>query len=62
MPIKPLTRIVCERFEDGREITRLPNNEEMVKKINEIVRLVNKSERDKEDQKLDELFKIRTTY
>jgi len=41
MPIKELQRIIVENREDGTQVTRLPNNEEMMNKINEIVRYVN---------------------
>ncbi|UGO46158.1 toxin [Bacillus phage vB_BanS_Chewbecca] len=39
--IAELTRIIIENREDGTQVTRLPNNEEMMNKINEIVRQVN---------------------
>lgn len=43
MPIiKELKRIIVEEREDGTQVTRLPNNAEMMNKINEIVREVNK--------------------
>lgn len=41
MKIKPLERVVVETDNNGSQITRLPNNEEMVDKINEIIRVMN---------------------
>lgn len=43
MPIiKELKRIIVQNNADGTQLTRLPNQEEMMNKINEIVREVNK--------------------
>lgn len=39
--IKELERIVIETKEDGTQTTRLPNNEEMMSKINDIIKQVN---------------------
>lgn len=39
--IKELERIIVEDKEDGTQITRLPNQAEMMQKINEIVKQVN---------------------
>ncbi|UUV47078.1 hypothetical protein [Bacillus phage vB_BanS-Thrax5] len=39
--IKELERIILEDREDGTQVTRLPNNQEMMDKINEIVKQVN---------------------
>jgi len=39
--IKELERIIVENREDGTQVTRLPNQAEMMQKINEIVRQVN---------------------
>lgn len=43
--IKELTRIIDGKTEDGMEISRLPNKEEIIAKINELVREVNKLEK-----------------
>lgn len=40
--IKHLQRIIIESKEDGTQISRLPSNEEMMNKINEIINHVNK--------------------
>ncbi|MGG2091319.1 hypothetical protein AB1283_00955 [Bacillus sp. S13(2024)] len=45
--IQPLKRIVIENREDGTQVTRLPNNEEMMDKINEIIKCVNEHEKNK---------------
>ncbi|AGI11942.1 toxin [Bacillus phage vB_BanS-Tsamsa] len=39
--IKELERIIIEDNLDGTQTTRLPNNAEMMEKINEIVKQVN---------------------
>lgn len=39
--IKELERIIVENREDGTQVTRLPNNEEMMQKINQIIKQVN---------------------
>lgn len=39
--IKELERIVIETKDDGTQTTRLPNNEEMMSKINDIIKQVN---------------------
>ena len=40
--IKLLERIIIESNNDGTQISRLPNNEEMMYKINEIINVVNR--------------------
>lgn len=40
--IKELERIIVTENEEGLQTTRLPSNAEMMEKINEIVRQVNK--------------------
>ncbi|MFP3344503.1 hypothetical protein R0K30_02405 [Bacillus sp. SIMBA_154] len=50
MPIKPLKRVIVESTEEGIEISRLPNNEEIAHKVNEIVRFVNTLESKKVDK------------
>ncbi|MCY7679909.1 hypothetical protein MH122_13985 [Bacillus pumilus] len=56
MPIKPLKRVKIKSTEDGIEISRFPNNEEIVSKINEIVRFVNTLENKKADKPIKHLF------
>ncbi|MGG0308309.1 hypothetical protein ABEY43_07155 [Priestia megaterium] len=40
-----LNRIITNTEEDGTQISRLPNNQEVMDKINEIVKIVNLQER-----------------
>lgn len=56
--IQPLKRIVESEDANGNQLTRLPNNAEMMNKINEIIRVVNKME----SKKIDDLFKPRNSY
>ncbi|MEY8695922.1 hypothetical protein AB9M90_15295 [Bacillus safensis] len=56
MSIKPLKRVIIKSTEDGIEISRLPNNEEIVSKINEIARFVNTLENKKADKPIKNLF------
>lgn len=42
--IEPLRRVIIENNEDGTQITRLPNHEEVVKKVNEIIIYLNQKE------------------
>ncbi|MCU4999514.1 hypothetical protein OCD70_05400 [Bacillus tropicus] len=60
MKIKPLERIVVESDND-LQITRLPNNEEMVDKINEIIRVVNELDAFKSNQSHQNLVKQMTS-
>lgn len=48
--IKPLERIVINNSEDGIQTSRLPNNEEMMNKINEIVNCINHLNKEKQDK------------
>jgi hypothetical protein len=41
MAIEPLKRIVVSEDDEGTQTTRLPNNLEMMNKINEIIKYVN---------------------
>ncbi|MEC1744141.1 hypothetical protein [Schinkia azotoformans] len=41
MRIKPLERVIIENREDGTQVSRLPNTEEMMGKINRIIEVVN---------------------
>lgn len=40
--LKPLQRIIVSNDEDGTQVSRLPNNQEMMNKINEIINHINK--------------------
>lgn len=48
--MEELKRIVVEDREDGTQVTRLPNNEEMMNKINEIIRYTKKLEKNKQNK------------
>ncbi|PFS71214.1 hypothetical protein COK56_29755 [Bacillus cereus] len=61
MKIKPLERIVVETDNNGSQITRLPNNEEMVDKINEIIRVVNELDAFKSNQSHQNFVKQMTS-
>lgn len=61
MGIKPLQRIIVSNDADGTQVTKLPSNEEMMNKINEIIRVVNKLESDRQNRELGNMFKSRTT-
>ena len=50
--IKQLTRVIIESTEDGLQTSRLPNNEEVMNKINEIVRYINYIEQKKISREL----------
>lgn len=39
--ILPLKRVITENNLDGTQVSRLPNNEEIMNKINEMVRFLN---------------------
>lgn len=41
MPLNELKRIVVSNYQDGTQLSRLPDNEEMMNKINEIIRFIN---------------------
>lgn len=41
MPLNELKRIVVSNYQDGTQVSRLPDNEEMMNKINEIIRFIN---------------------
>jgi hypothetical protein len=54
--INELERIIVQYGEDGTQISKLPSNEDMFNKINEIIRYINKEEIKKP------LFGSRTSY
>ncbi|OJT57362.1 hypothetical protein [Bacillus licheniformis] len=41
MTIEPLKRIIVNEGEEGIQTARLPNNQEMMNKINEVIKYVN---------------------
>ena len=61
MPLQPLTRIIVSNNEDGLQTSRLPNNQEMMDKINEMVNFVNRLEREKQSKEIVR-FKPRSGY
>lgn len=44
--IVKLQRIVEQNYDNGSQLTRLPNNHETMDKINEIIYIVNKMEKE----------------
>lgn len=60
MTIKLLQRIIVSNDIDGTQVTKLPSSEEMMNKINEIIRVVNKLENERENQEIRNMFKPRT--
>jgi len=50
MPLNQLQRIIESTSTDGIQISRLPNAQEMMDKINEIVRFVNQLELQKANE------------
>jgi hypothetical protein len=61
MPLQPLTRIIVSNNDNGLQTSRLPNNQEMMDKINEIVNFVNRLEREKQSKEIVG-FKPRSGY
>lgn len=45
--VRKLERVVVETREDGTQVTRLPNNKEVIDKINEIIDIVDQVEKEK---------------
>ncbi len=50
--MEELKRIVVEDKEDGTQVSRLPNNEEIMNKINELIRYVNWLDKEKQSKPL----------
>ncbi|MDZ5480427.1 hypothetical protein ACQKN7_28575 [Bacillus cereus] len=50
--MEELKRIVVEDREDGTQITRLPNNEEMMEKINELIRYTKQLDKNKQSKQI----------
>lgn len=48
--MEELKRIVMEDREDGTQITRRPNNEEMMDKINELIRYTKRLDKNKQSK------------
>ncbi|WP_231040450.1 hypothetical protein [Bacillus velezensis] len=53
MTIKKLTRVIVETKEDGTQITRLPNSQEIMNKINEIIDFCNRLDKEKQSKPVD---------
>lgn len=45
-----LKRIVVEDREDGTQVSRLPNNEEMMNKVNELIRYTKRLDKNKQSK------------
>jgi hypothetical protein len=54
--IQYLQRIVVENHDNGKQVTILPSNEEMMNKINEIITAVNKQEKKIQDEKMKRIL------
>ncbi|MFE4764405.1 hypothetical protein [Bacillus mycoides] len=48
--MEELRRIIVEDKEDGTQLSRLPNNEEMMNKINELIRYTKRLDKDKQSK------------
>lgn len=48
--LKELQRVILETREDGTQVSRLPNTEEIMDKINEMVRYCNQLNEDKQSK------------
>ncbi|PEL97689.1 hypothetical protein CN604_18675 [Bacillus wiedmannii] len=48
--MEELKRIVVEGREDGTQISRLPNNEEIMNKINELIRYTKRLDKNKQSK------------
>lgn len=48
--LKEIERVVVENREDGTQVSRLPNTEEVMEKINEIVKYCNQLNEDKQSK------------
>ncbi|MEC2867088.1 hypothetical protein [Bacillus thuringiensis] len=59
--LKELERVVVENLGDGTQITRLPNAEEMMNKINELVRYTNRLEQNKQSKPIKPVGTVKVT-
>lgn len=48
--MEELKRIIVEDKEDGTRVSRLPNNEEMMNKINELIRYTKRLDKNKQSK------------
>lgn len=48
--MEELKRIIVEDKEDGTQISRIPNNEEIMNKINELIRYTKRLDKNKQSQ------------
>lgn len=48
--MEELRRIIVEDKEDGTQLSRLPNNEEMMNKINELIRYTKRLDKNKQSK------------
>ncbi len=60
MRISPLKRVVTENYTDGTQVSRLPNTQEMMDKINEIIKVVNELDSHKSNQVHEKFIKDMT--
>jgi hypothetical protein len=60
--INELHRIIVETDKVGTQVSKLPSNEDMMNKINKIIRYINKEENEKLKEKLNVKFGTRFDY
>lgn len=60
--INYLKRTIVENFDDGTQVSKLPDNQEIVNKINEIIKYINNNEKLKENEFIKNAFKSRKVY
>ncbi|MEC2645574.1 hypothetical protein [Bacillus thuringiensis] len=51
--MEELKRIIIEDKEDGTQVSRLPNNEEMMNKINELIRYTEQLDKNKQSEPIE---------
>ena len=57
MAIEPLKRVIVNEDENGTQTTRLPNNQEMMDKINELIKHVGNMDARMREERFKKLFK-----
>lgn len=57
--LKEIKRTIVATEQDGTQVTIPPSNTEIMNKINEIVRYVNRMEKEKQNKPMEEILKIR---
>lgn len=60
MRIKRLERVLVESHEDGTQLSKLPSQQEMMEKINQIIEVVNELDDFKNNPIVDKYFKDMT--